>query len=80
MSTHNIHFMIKFKKSALKIHKYWLSREYPMDSKIEFKSAMVNEPSVFKSFTFYCTQDKYSTHWSLFKMLFTNVQVTVCLS
>ena len=56
MSIHNIHFLDKenVHKLYLNICFLELSEEFPRDSKNEFESATVNEPSVFESLRFYC--------------------------
>ena len=57
MSTQNIHFHDKtrnFPKISLNICFLQLSEEFPRDSKNEFESANVNEPSVFEPSKFYC--------------------------
>ena len=56
MSTRNIPFSIYKRKSAKIIPNLQLLDFFFMGLKVEFETAMVNEPSVFKPLRFYCTR------------------------
>ena len=67
MSTRNIPFFNIKKKTFLNYPKSATMGFVPRDSKTEFETAVVNEPSVFEPLKFYCTC-MYHYHTSAIKL------------
>ena len=67
MSTHNIHFMLKyenFPKISINICFLYAVVRISLGLKNEFELATANKPSVFKSFTvFFCGEIRKYTFW-----------------
>ena len=89
MSTYNIQFHDKIRKTSLNICFLQLLEEFCRDWKKEFQSPTVNEPSLFKQLRLYCifitktwlyNFDPLEPHFYIVKLGFTGVYIIFRIS